>query len=755
MRISLQQLFALIAGCLATTAAAAAPPNDNFSNAETITGSHGNANGTNLEATTEPGENFSGSNSIWYNWIAPSDGTFIFDTIGSGFDTVLSALTGDELRNLSTRSVNDNGASGVESSIVFRATAGTLYRIRIATHTPDDTHSTVLNWRLAAVPVNDDFANPTALTGPSGSLRGDNVLATTESRESAPGARSVWFTWTAPFTGTVQFDTLGSLLFTRLLVGTGDSLENLSVLGENRQSSASSTSGTSRLLLPVTSGVTYRIRISTDYFWGGDNYVLNWAEVPNYVPNVISFGRATYTVDESGPVAVITLNRTFGTDTGRVTVRVSLAGGGTAEFGSDFYYFDFYENVAFESGATVGTFTLPIVDDLLFEKKETVRLALTNPSETASLGAATATVAIIDNDPIIPVKAFYSGIIEGSDSDGVFVGKLNIQTSRTGAFTGSLALNGVRYAITGSFNARGRATVQIPREDSSPLALALSYGGANLVDATLSDGSTSESFPTFRAIYSARAPFGTEDTLFTAPLMSDRSGSADIPQGDGFLLLRVTPNGLVRLRGCLADGTPVAAGGRLVRADEHPFVHRYPLHLSLYGGRGSLSGDVFVSLDKDADSRTASYIRWLKAPKPLPGAFKEGFEVDFETTLLQYRYRLREPMFVDLTYSENLADFVAGFGGLSEDVTQRFVLTEANTIHLPTAPAVQLTLTIKPTTGFFSGTFQLPGGEATPFKGAIYRDRSSAYDYGSGFFRRRVNGVVTSGFVEIYAASPY
>src|SRR5262249_7030501 len=62
-------------------------------------------------------------------------------------------------------------------------------------------------------PRNDDFANAAVISGPSGTVTGGNVGATFEAKEpSLPraGRTSVWWRWTAPFTSTATFDTIGS-----------------------------------------------------------------------------------------------------------------------------------------------------------------------------------------------------------------------------------------------------------------------------------------------------------------------------------------------------------------------------------------------------------------------------------------------------------------------------------------------------------------------------------------------------------------
>ncbi|MFN2376109.1 MAG: hypothetical protein ABR538_06210, partial [Candidatus Binatia bacterium] len=87
--------FALVA---AEIAQAAPPANDNFASAITIGGTPYTDSKSTTEATNEGGELASpcagSSYSIWYKYTAPSTGSVIADTIGSNFDTVLTAFTG-------------------------------------------------------------------------------------------------------------------------------------------------------------------------------------------------------------------------------------------------------------------------------------------------------------------------------------------------------------------------------------------------------------------------------------------------------------------------------------------------------------------------------------------------------------------------------------------------------------------------------------------------------------------------------------
>ena len=98
------------------------PPNDNFANAQIVTGCSGSVTGSTFGATKETGEpshdpsdatSLSPSHSIWYQWQAPSSGTTTITTQGSDFDTILAVYTVTTLSALSQLTSNDDVQNGI------------------------------------------------------------------------------------------------------------------------------------------------------------------------------------------------------------------------------------------------------------------------------------------------------------------------------------------------------------------------------------------------------------------------------------------------------------------------------------------------------------------------------------------------------------------------------------------------------------------------------------------------------------------
>lgn len=109
---------------------------------------------------------------------------------------------------------------------------------------------------------NDAFAQPLTLSEDTSERIGDARSATAEAGEPAhagvAAAHSVWFTYTAPATRTVSFDTCGSLFDTRVAVYTGATLGALVPVASDDDSSCGTSS---RVTFAATAGTTYRIAV--------------------------------------------------------------------------------------------------------------------------------------------------------------------------------------------------------------------------------------------------------------------------------------------------------------------------------------------------------------------------------------------------------------------------------------------------------------------------------------------------------------
>jgi hypothetical protein len=117
---------------------------------------------------------------------------------------------------------------------------------------------------FAAAPANDNFINPTTITGTNATVTGTNIGATKEVGEpnisGNPGGKSVWWKWTAPAVGSVIIQTTGSSFDTMLAAYSGSSIASLSdtLMDSNDDNGDVKTS---LIGFNVTAGATYYITV--------------------------------------------------------------------------------------------------------------------------------------------------------------------------------------------------------------------------------------------------------------------------------------------------------------------------------------------------------------------------------------------------------------------------------------------------------------------------------------------------------------
>jgi hypothetical protein len=109
------------------------PANDDFTRRERLPGLTGATVGQNYLASRQGGEPYHGGSraghSVWWTWTAPLSGHLFVATVGSDFNNVIAAYTGDNLKSLSP--VADNRYSYFTGVLTFPVTSGTTYQIAV------------------------------------------------------------------------------------------------------------------------------------------------------------------------------------------------------------------------------------------------------------------------------------------------------------------------------------------------------------------------------------------------------------------------------------------------------------------------------------------------------------------------------------------------------------------------------------------------------------------------------------------------
>jgi hypothetical protein len=250
---------------------AQAPNNDFFANALLFPPGATKVLDNNIGTTTEPGEPAHvgniGGKSVWWYWVAPSNGTYALDTVGSLTDTLLAVYTGTTLGTLSVVGEDDNRSDGGASLVKFFATGGTTYRFAVdgfAGTNGVSEGAIVLNLNPALV-LNDNFGDRVTLSGQTNQVTGSNLSAGKELGEpnhgGNTGGRSIWWTWTARLDGPVLVTTRNSTFDTALAVYTGTALGSLVLVGENDDTDPFNPAAGSVVVFPGVAGQTYQIAV--------------------------------------------------------------------------------------------------------------------------------------------------------------------------------------------------------------------------------------------------------------------------------------------------------------------------------------------------------------------------------------------------------------------------------------------------------------------------------------------------------------
>lgn len=112
-------------------------------------------------------------------------------------------------------------------------------------------------------PFNDEFAKRSRLAGETVIVRSAAQLATREAREpvhaGVAGNGSLWWSWTAPRSGSTTIDTTGSAIDTLLAVYTGSTIDALTSVAVNDDESGTLTS--SKVTFTAKAGTIYQIAV--------------------------------------------------------------------------------------------------------------------------------------------------------------------------------------------------------------------------------------------------------------------------------------------------------------------------------------------------------------------------------------------------------------------------------------------------------------------------------------------------------------
>jgi outer membrane protein assembly factor BamB/subtilisin family serine protease len=269
--------------------AANTPPNALFEDRTTLVGldPYTTTNNADSPATLESGtpqiSGMDGSHSLWWQWTAPQDATVEIDTSGTGggqvpggstYPTLLGAYTGTSLNSLTPVATNANyGTEPMEgtgtkvsySEVSFHTAAGATYQINVQGQ-GSQSGQTVL--AINTTPDSDSFSTPEVLSGSSVSVLDANANASLQAGEPEilgnAGGHSLWYSWTAPFSGPAQVSAYSYDFTVEAGVYTGDSVSSLTAVAVAQGAAAAGTTTVASecsCAFNASAGTTYMIKV--------------------------------------------------------------------------------------------------------------------------------------------------------------------------------------------------------------------------------------------------------------------------------------------------------------------------------------------------------------------------------------------------------------------------------------------------------------------------------------------------------------
>jgi hypothetical protein len=297
--------------------------------------------------------------------------------------------------------------------------------------------------------------------------------------------------------------------------------------------------------------------------------------------------------------------------------------------------------------------------------------------------------------PFVPVAGVFSGLFfETNQVQADHSGFFTLRMTSAGKYFATLRTAGKKYLPHGRFSDDGRATNRIARAGASALTV---IWEAHLQDSDLLSGSVSDGqwvAPLLgdRDIFNAGnpAPQAGRYTL----IIPGTPGATDSPAGDGYATAVIDASGVVRLKGKLADGTPLVQN---VAISKNGTV---PLYGSLYNGRGVLLG--WVQFADDGANDVSGTLRWIKPSLPSSKLYPAGFGV----SSIAIGSRYTAPTGIDSVLQITDGVIILGGGDLPDSINP--VTFGPNSKLVNNGPNA-LKLTFVPASGRFNGTFQETG----------------------------------------------
>jgi len=323
--------------------------------------------------------------------------------------------------------------------------------------------------------------------------------------------------------------------------------------------------------------------------------------------------------------------------------------------------------------------------------------------------------------PFSIVAGNYNGLfVESEAIRNDSTGFLSIKVTDLGAYSAKMTLGGKRSSFSGKFALDGKVTNTVSRAGASSVTVILSLdfsGTTDQLTGTISDGEWTASVLCDRPLFNKSTNPAPQAGRYTVIMPGNVLNAELEPGGYSYGTVTVDAGGGVKLKAVLADGTKVTQKTSLSKSGW------WPLHVPLYRGNGSILSWVIFAESSEADF--TGVVNWVKPSQAGDDFYPAGFAVQHELSGVRFERPADKTLSV-LNFSSGRVEFTAG--NLAEDFSNDVTLLKNKVGNLSDN---SLKLSIKTSSGLFSGTVVVPGTtEKIKFRGVLHQKQN----HGWGFF---------------------
>lgn len=375
------------------------------------------------------------------------------------------------------------------------------------------------------------------------------------------------------------------------------------------------------------------------------------------------------------------------------------------------------------------------------------KVSIKTPEDAGTIVFAANSTATIGN-PLLGTDGVWAGAITDANPspDAATSGIASITVAKTGTFTGSVTLAGVKHAFKGTFDSQG-ATAPIVVIKPAVATLHLTLNPQTSAITGTVTGTPAVSFTAYKATWSKAHPL-SHPGLYTFYILLPSNNNL-IPQGVGYGTAKVAVDGTAKFTLTLPDNTKTSAS---VLFTNGASVGDFQLYIPLYKSKGVFLSALHYS---DAGSQFTGGLgnngtandtnAWIKPASLRDKLYPGGFAT--YPRLVSGLSFVKPPAGTPVLPA-SVHFYVSGGNLGANAVVQSLNVSTASKVTPNGANPNNVKVTLSTTTGLLSGSFQF-GAPAKTYKFAGIIQPGASLGEGLFIGQPPAGTAAETGFVQI------